>query len=256
MELNEEVQPLVTVIIPLYNAEKYITETIESVINQTYQNWKMIIVDDCSIDNSINIIKKYQIKDNRIKLVESESNFGGPAKPRNIGIDNAKGEYIAFLDADDVWLPNKLEEQLKFMIKNDLNFSSTSGQYIDESSNHIRKLNKVKNYIRKFRRYDLIKLLKYKYIYTSSVIVKNNIIDHFSEEKNCISVEDYYLWLQLMASEYTKYGFLHKELLKYRIVNNSVSERSIKGKQEAKSLYYTLKFIIENSRYDLLKYLK
>lgn len=82
---------------------------------------------------------------------------------------------------------------------------------------------------------------------TSIDIASNN----FSEERNCISVEDYYLWLQLMASEYTKYGFLHEELLKYRIVNNSVSECSIQGEQEAKSLYCTLKFIIENSRYDL-----
>ena len=87
---------------------------------------------------------------------------------------------------------------------------------------------------------------------TSIDIASNN----FSEERNCISVEDYYLWLQLMASEYTKYWFLHEELLKYRIVNNSVSKRSIQGKQEAKSLYCTFKFIIENSRYDLLKYLK
>ena len=205
MEKKENIQPLITIIIPLYNAEKYITETIESVINQTYQNWEMLIVDDCSTDGCRTIVKGFGNKDNRIKLIESKLNFGGPARPRNVGLDNAKGEYIAFLDADDVWLPNKLEEQLTFMAKNNLNFSSTSANYIDEKSNNIVKMNKYKNYLRRFRKYNLENLLKYKFIYTSSVVIQKDILEQkFNEEKNCISVEDYYLWLQVLNNRNTK----------------------------------------------------
>lgn len=248
-------KPLISIIIPIFNGEKYIFETIQSVLNQTYTNWEMIIVDNKSTDDSIKVIKT--ICDNRIKIIHLEYNSGGPARPRNIGLDNAKGEYIAFLDADDVWLPNKLEEQFIFMSKNNLNFSSTSANYIDEKSNSIAKMNKFKNHLRKFRTYNLENLLKYKFIYTSSVVIKKDILEQkFNEEKNCISVEDYYLWLQVLNNPNTKYGFLHKELLLYRIVSNSVSDRTTIGKQEAKSLFYSLKFIIENGRYELFKILK
>lgn len=124
-------------------------------------------------------------------------------------------------------------------------------------SNKIVKINKYKNYLRRYRKYNLENLLKYKFIYTSSVVIKKDILEQkFNEEKNCISVEDYYLWLQLFNNPNTKYGFLHKELLLYRIVSNSVSDRTTIGKQEAKSLFYSLKFIIENNRYELLRYLK
>lgn len=246
--------PLISIITPIFNGEKYILETIQSVLNQTYANWEMIIVDNKSTDKSIEVIKT--VCDDRIKIIYLEYNSGGPARPRNVGLDNAKGEYIAFLDADDVWLTNKLEEQLAFMAKNNLNFSSTSAHYIDEKSNSIAKMNKYKNYLRRFRVYNLENLLKFKFIFTSSVMIKKNILEQkFNEEKNCISVEDYYMWLQVLNSPNTKYGFLHKELLLYRIVLNSVSDRTTIGKQEAKSLFYSLKFIIENNRYELFKYI-
>lgn len=247
--------PLVSIITPIFNGEKYILETIQSVLNQTYTNWELIIVDNKSTDNSAEILNS--IDDERIKAISLEYNSGGPARPRNIGVENAKGEYIAFLDADDVWVPNKLEDHLKFMIKDNLNFSSTSAKYIDEQSKSVMKMNKFKNHLRKFRTYNLENLLKYKFIYTSSVMIKKNILEHkFNEEKNCISVEDYYLWLQVLNNPNTKYGFLHKELLLYRIVSNSVSDRTTIGKQEAKSLFYSLKFIIENDRYELFRILK
>lgn len=245
--------PLVSIITPIFNGGKYILETIQSVLNQTYTNWELIIVDNKSTDNSAEIVNS--IDDERIKAISLEYNSGGPARPRNIGIENAKGEYIAFLDADDVLVSNKLEEQLKFMIKNNFNFSSTSAKYIDEQSKSIMKMNKFKNYLRKFRTYNLENLLKNKFIYTSSVLIKKDILGKFNEEENCTSVEDYYLWLQILNNKNTKYGFLHKELLLYRIVSNSVSDRSTIGKQEAKSLFYSLKFIIENNKYELFKYI-
>jgi glycosyltransferase involved in cell wall biosynthesis len=94
-------------------SERFISQTIESVLSQTYQDWEMIIIDDCSPDNVNNLIKEYISKDNRIKLIKLEKNIG-PANARNEGIKQAKGKYIAFLDSDDIWFPKKLEKQLKF----------------------------------------------------------------------------------------------------------------------------------------------
>jgi glycosyltransferase involved in cell wall biosynthesis len=110
--MNNEV--LVSIITPNFNCEKYIASTIESVICQTYPYWEMIIVDDFSTDRSIEIIERYILKDNRIKLIKLY-NTSGPAIARNTAIKEAKGRYIAFLDSDDLWYPDKLEKQIKYM---------------------------------------------------------------------------------------------------------------------------------------------
>ena len=102
----------VSIITPSYNSERYISETIDSVINQTYENWEMLIIDDSSTDNSINIISDYCSSENRIKLIKLEEN-GGAAVARNRGIKEAEGRFIAFLDSDDLWHPEKLEKQLE-----------------------------------------------------------------------------------------------------------------------------------------------
>ena len=107
--------PLVSVITALYNAEEFIGHAIESVIHQSYPNWEMIIVDDCSTDDSRRIVAEYSARDTRINLIESKDNFGGPARPRNIGIQRSRGDYIAFLDADDFWFRHKLSKQTKFL---------------------------------------------------------------------------------------------------------------------------------------------
>ena len=100
---------------PSYNTGQFMSDSINSVLSQTYQNWELIIIDDCSTDNSIEIIKSY--KDPRIKLLRNEKNSGA-AISRNYGLREAKGRYIAFLDSDDIWLPNKLDEQITFMKNN------------------------------------------------------------------------------------------------------------------------------------------
>lgn len=107
----------VSVITPAYNASEYIGETIESVLNQTYDNWEMLIVDDCSSDNTVEIVKNYAQKDSRIKLILHSQNQGVSAA-RNTALKEASGEYIAFLDSDDIWHSEKLLKQLDFMEKN------------------------------------------------------------------------------------------------------------------------------------------
>src|SRR5690606_31839684 len=106
--------PKTSIITPLFNGAKYIGETIESVLMQTDQDWELLVIDDCSTDGGHHIVEKYNQRDSRIRLIRNEKNLG-PAETRNRGIEVATGRYIAFLDSDDIWLPNKLEAQLRFM---------------------------------------------------------------------------------------------------------------------------------------------
>ena len=125
---------MVSIITPSYKSERFISKTIETVLNQTYKKWEMIIVDDLSPDNSNDIIEKYAKQDSRIKLIRLLEN-SGPAVARNRAIEEAGGRYIAFLDADDLWKMDKLEKQIDFMNENDLAFTYSSYDLIDEDDN-------------------------------------------------------------------------------------------------------------------------
>ena len=124
-------EKLVSIIMPTYNCGKYIEQSINSVISQTYKNWELIIIDDCSTDNTIDIVNKF--KDKRIKFLQNPKNSGA-AISRNYGLREAKGKWIAFLDSDDLWKSQKLEKQIKFMIENSYYFSYTNYIEIDENS--------------------------------------------------------------------------------------------------------------------------
>ena len=123
---------LVSIIMPSYNTASYIEETIHSVLNQTYTNWELIIVDDCSTDNTDEVLET--IKDNRIRYFKNEKNSGA-AISRNKALREAKGQWIAYLDSDDLWMPEKLEKQIKFMVENRYAFSYTNYEEIDVDSN-------------------------------------------------------------------------------------------------------------------------
>ena len=124
---------MVSIITPAYNSEKYIAETILSVLAQSYQNWEMIIIDDSSTDKTAEIISSFQEKDSRIKYIYNSTNKGS-AYSRNVALQKAKGKWIAFLDSDDLWHPKKLEKQIEFMKKNNYHFSYTNYCEIDENS--------------------------------------------------------------------------------------------------------------------------
>ena len=243
--------PLITVIIPVYNAEEYITQTIESVINQSYTNIEVLIINHCSFDKSNEIINNFCIIDDRLRCITLDNNKGGPAYPRNIGIRESKGEYVAFIDSDDVWMKDKLKTQLSFMVHNNINFSSTFAVHIDEVNNLIYDLNSLKNIVRRKFKYNLSKLVKSNFIYTSSVMISKSILNYFNESTSMISVEDYYLWLTIMSSSDTKFGICKKELIQYRLLSNSLSGRINCGKQAAKKNYALSKFIIEYEKYEL-----
>jgi glycosyltransferase involved in cell wall biosynthesis len=210
---------LVSVITPNYNCVKYLVETIESVRAQTYENWEMIIVDDCSTDESREIAQKYVNKDNRIKLFCLEHRKGA-ASCRNKGIELSNGEYIAFLDSDDIWNPEKLEKQIEFMIRSKCDFCFTEYEHIDERGDSLR----IRAKIIKILTYN--KLLFHCFPGCLTVIYKQNINEKIYGPvlKNC---DDYALFLQVLKN--IKIGMGYSECLaKYRIRTKSLSRNKIK----------------------------
>lgn len=130
-ELINNNQPLVSIITPSYNAQRFIKDTFRSIQEQTHTNWEQIIVDDCSTDETISIVEAEAAKDSRIKLFKNTTNRGA-GYTRNRAIEEAKGDFIAFLDSDDMWHPQKLEKQVAFMLEKDIYVSNTNFLHMDE----------------------------------------------------------------------------------------------------------------------------
>lgn len=144
---------MISIITPAYNAESFIRETIESVQKQTYKDWELIIIDDCSTDFTYVVAKEYAEKDPRIKVIKAPKN-GGVAAARNIGLENVSGDFIAFLDSDDLWKPEKLEKQLAFMKEKDCVISYTDFQKFNTSDG---SLGKVMRCPKRMRANDILK---------------------------------------------------------------------------------------------------
>jgi len=240
---------LISIVIPMHNAQKFILETIDSVLNQTYKNWEMIIIDNCSSDKSCELITSFN--DDRINLIKLDANSGGPARPRNIGIEKSNGEYIAFLDADDLWSNDKLEKQLEYMLKHNITFSSTNSMFVDELSNPIDNKYKIVTFFKKYdKKVTVCDLIKNKFIATSSVMVKKELLRDFSESKELVSVEDLGQWLHLLHNKKVKYFYFSEKLLIYRILKNSVSNRTIEHKQTTKANLAILEFIVKENAFN------
>lgn len=181
---------LVSVIMPSYNSAEYIAESIESVIKQTYPHWELLITDDCSTDNTVEIVKQYAQKDNRIKLFVLKANSGA-AIARNNSIKEAQGRYIALLDSDDLWLPEKLEKQIAFMKNNGYAFSYTQYSEIDESGYLTGKVISGPFHITKLKMYTCCWPGCLTVMYDANVIGLVQIADI---KKN----NDYAMWLKII----------------------------------------------------------
>ena len=147
-----ENQDLVSIIMPTYRCGAFIAESIRSVQAQTYKNWELIVVDDCSGDGTVEIVENLQKEDRRIRLFQNEKNSGA-ALTRNYALREAKGRWIAFLDSDDLWKPEKLEHQLKFMIDNNYAFTYHNNSWINEKTGKIEKTVSGKKHVSKFDMY-------------------------------------------------------------------------------------------------------
>lgn len=209
--------PLISIITPAYNSERFIGDAINSVLEQTYPNWEMVIVDDCSTDKTVEVIKQY--KDPRIILIALEEN-GGPAIARNTAMDNANGRFYAFLDSDDQWVPQKLEKQLQFMLENDIAFSYTSYSKVDEVGTDLDKVVHVPKTISYNR------LIKDNIIGCLTVMVDRDKVGSL-KMVNIRTRQDWVLWLEILKRGFTAYG-LQEVLAKYRERHNSVSSNKMK----------------------------
>lgn len=213
------VKDLVSIIMPTYNCGAFIAETIRSVQAQTYTNWEIVIVDDCSTDDTKSVVYEFIKNDDRVKYHCLEENSGA-AVARTRAMTLAEGEYMAFLDSDDLWMPDKLEKQLAFMKENGYAFSCTAYEQIDEES---RSLDRV---IKTVKKTDYNRLLLDCPVGNSSVMYNVGVMGKF-EVPNIRKRNDDALWLQMLKKEKYIYG-MPEVLMRYRIRKNSISSNKLK----------------------------
>jgi len=219
---------LVSIIMPNHNAEQFIKDSILSILLQTYKNWELIIVDDCSSDSSVEIIKSYVANDSRIQLIELEEN-GGPAIARNYAIKQAKGRYIAFLDSDDLWHPDKLSKQISFMQEYDIALSHTSYHTIEEESGEIMDRINVPGKV------NYSELLKQNIIGCLTAIYDTRKIGKVYMP-DISKRQDFGLWLNILKKVPYAYG-LNESLAYYRVRSASVSSNKILASKYNWKLY-------------------
>ncbi|MCE1983990.1 glycosyltransferase family 2 protein [Enterobacter ludwigii] len=214
---------LISIIMPSFNSANTISKSIDSIVNQSYLNWELLITDDCSTDNTASIVSEYATLDLRIKIFNNVTNSGA-AVSRNNSIERASGDYIAFLDSDDLWHKDKLKEQLSFMKDYNLDFSFTAYEMIDEKGIEFGKIVDLQGDNRSFDYYDMLR--KKATLGCSTVMLKKSA---FSDCKMPLirTGQDYALWLKLLKQGKRAY-LLNKVLTQYRILPNSISRNKFK----------------------------
>ena len=221
---------LVSIVCPVFNSEKFLDTTITSVLEQTYQNWELILVDDCSTDNSVKVIKKYLKKDSRITLLSNDVNSGA-AITRNRGIERANGRFICFLDSDDYWDSQKLRKQVNFMLKNDYAFTFTGYEFAYANG----EPNGKKVYVPQRINYN--QSLKNTIISTITVMLD---LEKISKDDiympNVRRGQDAATWWNVLKKIDYAYG-MHDILSYYRRTNNSLSANKFKAIKRTWYLY-------------------
>lgn len=240
-----------SIITPMYNSEVFISETINSVIKQTYTNWELVLIDDNSKDNTVQITKPFLAENPKIKLIENDINLGA-ALTRNKGIEAAKGDYIAFLDGDDLWKPNKLETQIAFMKANGCDVSFSSYEQIDERGNPLNKL------VKALPSLSYQKYLKSNYIGNLTGIYNAEVLGKITAP-NLRKRQDWLLWLAAIKKSGKPALGIEESLAYYRVRENSISSNKIEllkhnywvykkglGFSKIKSLYWIIIFLREH----------
>lgn len=212
-------EKLVSIIMPTYNCANFIARTLDSVQAQTYKNWELIIVDDRSEDNTKEIVDEYIKNDSRISYHLLDANSGA-AVARTTAMNLAKGSYMAFLDSDDIWMPEKLERQIKWMTDNGYAFSCTAYEQIDEKDN---SLNRV---IKTVKKTDYNRLLLDCPVGNSTVVYDVEKMGKF-EVPNIRKRNDDALWLQMLKKEPYIWG-MPDVLMRYRVRKDSISSNKFK----------------------------
>lgn len=223
-----EKQPLVSVITPCHNMEKYVAATVLSVRNQTYSHWEMLIVCDASTDGTVDILKSLAAQDERLKITIITTH-SGIAEARNQAIKQAQGHYLAFLDADDLWYPEKLEQQLQFMQNKNIGFSFSSYDLIDETGQHLDKTVEAA----KDMSYD--DYLRNTIIGCSTVMVDTDIVGPVTVPQFRTS-EDTATWLDILKKGHVAHA-ITQPLVSYRIRRKSASSNKLKASYDLWTVY-------------------
>lgn len=238
--------PEITIILPVYNGERYLNRTITSVLQQTMPDFELIAIDDCSTDQSLQILQNWAQRDNRIRIAANEQNLG-VADTRNKGITMAEGEYICFIDSDDTWHSDKLERQLAFMKQSNADFSCTAYAMVDDEGKFMKN-----RFINK-QQIVLEDLLKENYICCSTVMLKTELAKQYSMNGN-YSHEDYVYWLNLLQNG-AKGAVFAQVLTRYRLAQSGRSVNKGKAAQGRWLIYRKhLKFNIFKSIWYFIHY--
>lgn len=241
-------EPLISVVMPAYNAEKYIEKSIQSVLNQTYKNIELIIVNDCSKDKTEDIIEKYCKQDARVRKYTNQIN-SGVSFSRNFGVEQANGEWIAFLDSDDIWKEEKLQKQIDLLKREKMQpvLVYTGSSFIDENDNpysYVRQVPETVSYKR---------LLNQNVISCSSVLAKKEVLSSIKMEHDKMH-EDFLVWLKILKNfDICAYG-INEPLLVYRISKNSKSGNKIKAAKMTYMVYKHMKLNIFQRAYYMIQY--
>lgn len=220
---------LISIVVPVYNAEMFLEDTISFVQAQTYTNWELLLVDDCSKDDSFQIANKAAKEDTRIRPIQVETN-GGAAKARNRGIEEAKGRYLCFLDADDIWLPQKLERELTFLQQEGAGFVFMGYEFADEDGKGLGKVVTVPDTI-SYRQ-----ALGNTTIFTSTVMFDCKKIKKEDIFMPDIPSEDTATWWHILK-HYGPARGCNENLVKYRRSANTLSSNKLKAIQRIWGLY-------------------
>ncbi len=232
-------QEKVSIIVPVYNAENYIEQTIGSVLDQSYENWEMLLVENGSTDKSVEKIK--QFADPRIRLIIMEDNAGA-ANARNEGMRQATGIYAGYIDADDLWHPDKLKKQIAFMEEKDAAFSFTGYEFGDENAVGTGKIVRVPDTL------SYKQALSNTTIFTSTVMFDTRKIAKDKLYMPNVKSEDSALWFRILREGHIAYG-LNENLVTYRRPANSLSSNKLEAmrriwnlyrKQENLNLFYSM----------------
>ena len=240
-EINKD---LVSIIIPYYKKKKYILKTINSILDQSYNQFEIIIIYDDENLSDLDYLEKSFKLEKKIKIIKNLKTIGAGFS-RNKGIENAKGEFVAFIDADDIWKKHKLKNQINFMKKKKLKFSHTSYEIIDENDKILGK-----RISRDFEKVD--DLIKSCDIGLSTVILEKEIIDDQTKFPNLKTKEDFVLWLKILQKNILIRSF-NETLTSWRKTDNSLSSSVIQKLIDAFKVYnYYMKFNFIKSSYYVL----
>ena len=218
---------LVSIITPAYRVEKIVQETIDSVIAQSYKNWEMLVADDRSPDGTASVVSAAAAADQRVRLVRCKVN-GGPAAARNAALAEARGRWVAFLDSDDLWLPEKLEETIRHALANRSALTFTGFRRISFDGTQ------KGGYISVPATLTYEQLLGNTAIATSTVLVDRRMVGDVSMKK--VYYDDFVCWLEILKRGFKAHG-LNKDLMRYRVVANSVSRNKRRSAAEVWKIY-------------------